>query len=183
MAPLGGRSETPWPPRTSRVGQNLFGHSGHPVSSRRTAGAFHVSRLGFRHPLAAPRAARRVIRASWHSRAFSFRGLIRRTVQHANGAAAPDGLMRSCHRGARLICTVGAVGAAIPPSWRTSPSRPSSASEMSIHSSWTSIPTNMRRCSTTCLPRCVTRHPHRRRVTHDHNVRQVSRLMVYSHTV
>ena len=35
------------------------------------------------------------------------RWLIRRAVQHANGADAPDGLVRSCHGGARLICNVG----------------------------------------------------------------------------
>jgi hypothetical protein len=68
-----------------------------------------VSRVTVRvsPPLASPRAARRVIRASWHSRALWCRGLIRRAVQHANGADAPDALVQSCHRGARLICNVG----------------------------------------------------------------------------
>ena len=33
-------------------------------------------------------------------------GSFDRPVQQANGADAPDGLVRSCHRGARLICNV-----------------------------------------------------------------------------
>ena len=58
-----------------------------------------VSRVTVRvlPPLASPRAARRVIRASLPSRASWFRGLTRRTAQHANGADAPDGL---CNHGA-----------------------------------------------------------------------------------
>ena len=33
-------------------------------------------------------------------------GSFDRPVQHANGAVAPNGLVRSCHHGARLICNV-----------------------------------------------------------------------------
>ena len=33
-------------------------------------------------------------------------GPFERPVQHASGAVAPDRLVRSCHRGARLICNV-----------------------------------------------------------------------------
>jgi hypothetical protein len=35
--------------RPNRVGPDSFGHSGHQVGVRRTAGAFHVSRFGIRH--------------------------------------------------------------------------------------------------------------------------------------
>ena len=57
--------------------------------------------------LASSRAARRVVRASDHSRApASANRSLDRPVQHANGAVAPDRLVRSCHRGARLICNV-----------------------------------------------------------------------------
>ena len=68
-----------------------------------------VSRVTVRvlPPLASLRAARRVIPASLPSRASWFRGLTRRTAQHANGADAPDGPVLSCRHGARLICTVG----------------------------------------------------------------------------
>ena len=37
---------------------------------------------------------------------FAKKRFIRTTVQHANGAVAPGGLVRSCHGGARLICNV-----------------------------------------------------------------------------
>ena len=69
-----------------------------------------VSRVTVRvlPPLASPRAG--VIRASLPSRAFWCRGLTRRTAQHANGADAPGRLVRSCHRGARLICNVSPTG-------------------------------------------------------------------------
>jgi len=71
-----------------------------------------VSRVTVRvlSPLAAARAARRVICASSPSRASWCRGLTRRTAQHANGADAPGRLVRSCHRGARLICNVSPTG-------------------------------------------------------------------------
>ena len=41
------------------------------------------------------------------SRSGSANRSLDRAVQHANGAVAPDRLVRSCHRGARLICNVG----------------------------------------------------------------------------
>ena len=66
---------------------------GHRHQSRQSV-ASRSRRLAAHPRVAAPS------RASW------CRGLIRRTAQHANGADAPDGLVRSCHRGARLICTV-----------------------------------------------------------------------------
>ena len=87
-------------------GPGSFGYSGHQVRSRRTPGAFHKSPFGRRHRWASPRAARWVIRASSPSRASQCRGLIRRPAQHANGADAPDRLVRSCRCGARLICNV-----------------------------------------------------------------------------
>jgi len=49
IAPLGGSSETPWPLRTVASGHGSFRHSGHQVSSRRTAGAFHESPFGSCH--------------------------------------------------------------------------------------------------------------------------------------
>jgi hypothetical protein len=91
------------------LGQDSFGHSGHQVGVRRTAGAFHVSRFGFRHrwrhhaPLGGSFERLRSLAR------FRRQSLIRRAVQHANGAVAPDGPVLSCRRGARLICNVRAT--------------------------------------------------------------------------
>ena len=49
IAPLGGSSEPPWPRRTVASGPGSVEQSGHQGGSRRTAGAFHVSRLWCGH--------------------------------------------------------------------------------------------------------------------------------------
>jgi hypothetical protein len=91
----------------SRVGRDSFEHSDHQVGSQRTAGAFHASWFVFRHrwrhfaPLGGP------LERRGSCGRFVKSGLLRGAVQHANGADAPDGLVRSCHCGARLICNVG----------------------------------------------------------------------------
>ena len=86
--------------------RDSFGQSGHPVGSRRTAGAFHGSPVGVRPQWrwSAP------LDGSFDRRGTLGRlggeGSVDRLVQHANGAVAPARVVRSCHRGARLICNV-----------------------------------------------------------------------------
>ena len=75
-----------------RVGPGLTRQSGHPVGSWSTAGVFQVSRFWVSPSVrrSAPLCGSFERRRS-HTR-FVRRGLIRRAVQHANGAVAPDGL-------------------------------------------------------------------------------------------
>ena len=90
IAPLGGSFELALPLRPGVAGQHHFEHSGQPVGSRRTAGAVHVSRVGYRHRGRHHLAPLRVIRPPALSRAPGRSRLIRTAVQQANGAVAPD---------------------------------------------------------------------------------------------
>ena len=76
-------------------------------SVRRTAGAFHMARFGCGHRWRYHAPLHGSFGRSGSRERFVRSGLLRGAVQHANGAVAPDRLVRSCHRGARLICTVG----------------------------------------------------------------------------